>query len=289
MAKIGIVLAGGFAKGAYQVGVLKAIREFFSPDDVVCISASSIGSLNAYAFLQDKLDVAERMWGSSDFKGFKAFTTQYLSGKFITGVIDDLVRDAVHPINSFYITCFNYSRLALDYINLKNAEPEQVRDFLRAGVAMPMFVRAVKVNGQRYADGGLIDNIPVKPMVKYPIDYAIVVHFDNGNVVFDNEEFDKKLIKINFIDDRFIKNSFSFDKDSIAYMLQAGYDRSKALLDKIFAHGTDDLPFIYKKAAQLNARHGARKTRFTGDVVVGNINKLMKKLISCNDPDMNKS
>ena len=40
---IGLVLAGGFAKGAYQIGALRAIREYFEPEDIEYVSASSIG------------------------------------------------------------------------------------------------------------------------------------------------------------------------------------------------------------------------------------------------------
>ncbi|MBR4852805.1 MAG: patatin-like phospholipase family protein, partial [Clostridia bacterium] len=62
---VGIVLAGGFAKGAYQVGALKAIREFVPMEDVKYISCASIGALNGYAYATQKLEKAEEMW-----KGF---------------------------------------------------------------------------------------------------------------------------------------------------------------------------------------------------------------------------
>ena len=42
---VGIVLAGGFAKGAYQVGALNAIREMLPKEDVKYISCASIGAL----------------------------------------------------------------------------------------------------------------------------------------------------------------------------------------------------------------------------------------------------
>ena len=43
---IGLVLSGGMAKGAYQVGALKAINELFPKGSIKYISASSIGVLN---------------------------------------------------------------------------------------------------------------------------------------------------------------------------------------------------------------------------------------------------
>lgn len=50
--KVGIVLAGGGAKGAYQIGVLKALEEFRIMPFVTDISGTSVGALNALAYTQ---------------------------------------------------------------------------------------------------------------------------------------------------------------------------------------------------------------------------------------------
>ena len=52
MEKIGLVLSGGGAKGAYQVGVMQALEELGLASSVSSISGASIGSLNACLFLQ---------------------------------------------------------------------------------------------------------------------------------------------------------------------------------------------------------------------------------------------
>ena len=44
---IGLVLAGGGGKGAYQVGVLKVLQEQGLLQDVTAISGPSIGAVNA--------------------------------------------------------------------------------------------------------------------------------------------------------------------------------------------------------------------------------------------------
>lgn len=64
--KVGLVLSGGGAKGAYQVGVLKALRELGTQIDAV--SGASIGALNGGVLASaPSLDVAierlERLWG----------------------------------------------------------------------------------------------------------------------------------------------------------------------------------------------------------------------------------
>lgn len=62
MQKIGLVLAGGMAKGAFQIGLLKALNEYFTPEDFQIISCSSIGVLNGYAFATNQIDEGIEMW-----------------------------------------------------------------------------------------------------------------------------------------------------------------------------------------------------------------------------------
>ena len=63
--KIGIVLAGGGAKGAFQAGAMKAIYQFIAENNalqkVKVISATSIGSWNALFWLTD-LIASEHGW-----------------------------------------------------------------------------------------------------------------------------------------------------------------------------------------------------------------------------------
>ena len=47
MAKLGICLSGGGARGAYQIGALIALRDLGIFSDAIAFSGSSIGSINA--------------------------------------------------------------------------------------------------------------------------------------------------------------------------------------------------------------------------------------------------
>jgi Patatin-like phospholipase len=65
VSKIGIVLAGGGAKGAFQAGAMKAIYQFLGEGDaltkVKVIPATSIGSWNALFWLADLIQ-SEKAW-----------------------------------------------------------------------------------------------------------------------------------------------------------------------------------------------------------------------------------
>lgn len=60
--KIGLVLAGGGGRGAYHIGVWKALREAGLDQYVSAISGTSVGGLNAALFLQGDLERAEEIW-----------------------------------------------------------------------------------------------------------------------------------------------------------------------------------------------------------------------------------
>lgn len=58
---IGLVLSGGGAKGAYEVGVWQAMEEMGLAGDVAAISGTSVGALNA-ALFATRPDAAEALW-----------------------------------------------------------------------------------------------------------------------------------------------------------------------------------------------------------------------------------
>ena len=64
--KVAFVLSGGGVRGSFQVGFLKAAREYgFSPD---IITGVSVGALNAAAYIQDDHDRLEALWENMSFE-----------------------------------------------------------------------------------------------------------------------------------------------------------------------------------------------------------------------------
>lgn len=60
--KLGLVLSGGGAKGAYQLGIWKAMEEFDLSKHVVAVSGSSVGALNGFMFTYSNYKSAEDVW-----------------------------------------------------------------------------------------------------------------------------------------------------------------------------------------------------------------------------------
>jgi len=73
--KIGLVFAGGGGRGAYHIGVWKALRETGLDRYVSAISGTSVGGLNAALFLQGDFDKAEEIWRNISLE--KVLTPRY--------------------------------------------------------------------------------------------------------------------------------------------------------------------------------------------------------------------
>ena len=60
--KIGLVLAGGGGKGAYEIGVFKYLHEIGLDSKFSVISGTSVGGLNAVLFALGDYELAEKIW-----------------------------------------------------------------------------------------------------------------------------------------------------------------------------------------------------------------------------------
>ena len=60
--KRGIVLSGGGTKGAYEIGVWRALREFSV--DYQIVTGTSIGSINGALMAMGDFEKAEKVWHS---------------------------------------------------------------------------------------------------------------------------------------------------------------------------------------------------------------------------------
>ena len=279
MCKVGLVLSGGMAKGAYQIGALKAINEYFSFDDIAYISSSSIGVLNAYAFTANKLKLIEDTWRDVCFEGTSKLITSVCKSAFLQYSIKNLADATDHISPYFYTTLYDLKTNTLSYSNLSEARVEDRTLYLKASVAMPFYSKALKIGENAFLDGAIIDNIPVYPLQNHPIDYLICIYFDECNYIFENENLNKKIIKLIFSDKSIIKNSIYMDKKSIDYMIENGYCQTKEILETIFSRGTEDLEYIYRKIALYNQFHANSKLRISGDMLISNCNRVAKKLL----------
>ena len=61
---VALVLGGGGGKGAYQIGVWKALRELDVEPNITAVAGTSVGALNALLFATGDYELAESIWSN---------------------------------------------------------------------------------------------------------------------------------------------------------------------------------------------------------------------------------
>jgi NTE family protein len=175
---IAFVLSGGGSRGAFEVGALRAlISHGIQPDILV---GSSAGAVNATGIAIDPsltgVERLEQLWRGMDQSDFYrnnalavAFRLMlnrpslYSNQRFYR-----LVRSEVLPFartfSDFDRVCLYLTGvdLATGRLHIFGDDPEDsVVDAIMASAAIQPYFRPWRYNGRRYADGGLISNLPV--------------------------------------------------------------------------------------------------------------------------------
>lgn len=274
---VGLVLSGGIAKGAYQVGVLQVFRQCLPSDFFSHISASSVGVLNAYAYLTDQLEAAEEIWKNQKYTGMLGFIRSFVKDSYLDTLMSKIQPRPIGHACDFYISALSLSNFRLSYINVKNVAPDDMWTYLKAGVALPPFRAPVKIRGERFVDGAMIDNIPVYPLVAHQPDLTVVQYFDREDIVFENEAFNSRVIRLAFEEGKILHDSFAFDRQSVCEMIDVGKQTALRIIREYRLDDFDSLDDLYSR---IRENTPAKQTmRITGDMLVNNFNVVAKKLI----------
>lgn len=272
MVKIGLVLSGGLAKGAYQIGALQASGEFFKPDDFACVSAASVGLLNAYAYVSGQLDAARDAWLSAAGDGRGVLVTEIIRNSGLRQTIKELTAAGGPVAKDLYFPLFNYNKRKTVYFNLRDIPFSDYEKFLSAGIAIPLYNKACVIGDEKFYDGAIADNIPVAPLLN-GCDFLICVCFHDGRSPAERTT-DKKTIRLTFSGTSSLSDSFAVRRDSVEFMIGEGNKQAKKILDFVFCRGIADTDMILKRIGELNGS-GLPKVQFpvTADHAIHILNK----------------
>ena len=192
----GLVLAGGGAKGAYQIGLWQALRELEIP--LCAVTGTSIGALNGALIAQGDWDAAREVWKSVSLHDivtlpeesgnnlFTARNARFLARAFLrergldTGPLRKLLCRCVDEKKvrasavNFGLVTFSLTDLAPQELFLSQIEEGKLIDYLLASACFPIF-KNVEIDGKKYVDGGVYDNAPASMLVRHGYRDLIVV------------------------------------------------------------------------------------------------------------------
>lgn len=206
-----LTLAGGGGKGAYEIGVWQALREIGLEKNLIAVSGSSSGALNAALISLNEFDKAKTIWSSIMPKQFLDINYDTIIGPLNTLVKRTLTaglcsRDGlIEIIDKYlnleqlagaripaYVSISRYSSDCIDclsekpqveYISLSEVSADDAGQFLLASSAMPYIYPPEIIHGNVYRDGGLADNVPIYPMTSVGADNLIVVKLEPDDKV----------------------------------------------------------------------------------------------------------
>ena len=234
--KYALALGGGGTRGAFEVGVWQALSELGI--EINAITGTSIGAVNGAVFAAG-ID-AESLWQKikatdiADIKGDNLFNIPSLLsaiktlpdggidasafGKFLKEHIDE---EKVRNSGIDYGLCTYSSdtkkscELFLDQIPVG-----ELNDYVFASACFPIFKPAV-IDGAKYVDGAIKNNLPVNMLIKRGYDTIISVSVKGVGMI---KSIDKCGINIINIDCRTPEvGLMEFDSDAISKSIKSGY------------------------------------------------------------------
>ena len=161
----GLVLSGGGTRGFAHLGILQALNESGIYPDVV--SGASAGALAGLLYCDGitPREALKIMKGSSRLNYMKPTMPRdgllQLSG--IRKLLEDHVR--ARKFEDLKIPLY------VSATDLNNGKPVyfsegELLDVVIASASIPVLFKPVKINNTFYVDGGILDNLPIRPIEK---------------------------------------------------------------------------------------------------------------------------
>lgn len=262
MTKKALVLSGGGSKGAYEVGVMLALRKLNMEYQIV--TGTSVGALNGLFAVQRDIYQAYNLWKSisfstvynkdlfekhvgNNFEIYKKYAKTIVKdgGVEISGL--EATLDRLFNPSKFYgskidygLVTYNLTRKKPVFLTKKDLPQEKIKDYVIASATCFPAFKPKKIGGNLYIDGGYYDNLPINLAIEMGADEIIAVDL---RAVGFKKKINEDGIEITYISPRNkIVPFLIFDKDLSSEALTFGYNDTLKTFGKF-----DGNKFTFKK------------------------------------------
>lgn len=257
--KIGLVLEGGGVKGAYQAGALKALCE--AGCDFQGVSGTSIGAINGALYLQGGIDLVMKVWNEMRFTTVFDITDEeiklFKKHQYFPVIHEYVARrfqDKVGLIAASYEKSQKYFKSLANEEAIRNsgkdfglvtfcisdfAPVEKMMygignglliDYIIASANFPGFP-AMVIDGKRYIDGGVYDNMPINLLSQNGYDKMLVLR-TNPMTDKPSRRIERQDLDIRYIaPKKDLGFAMSFTSSNVKKFLQMGYEDTIFQLD----------------------------------------------------------
>ena len=211
--KHAIALEGGGAKGAYELGALRALRE--RKIEIKAVAGTSIGAMNGAMVVMDAMDELEDLWNTIRFEDIltcpkelqEIFWDEKLNLKQAQAAFQTF-RKMIHdrgldstPLRNLvdrYLDEERFRHSPIDYglvtysvselkgvVKFRDEIPVgKLGDYILASAAYPLF-QLVEIEGKKYIDGGVYDNSPVRMLVNRGYTDIICIQIGSNRIIHE--------------------------------------------------------------------------------------------------------
>lgn len=250
-----LVLSGGGARGAYQIGVWRALKQL--DINIKGAYGTSVGAINAAAVVLKEYELARTLWLNIDyddvmdlspelediFKGnlsdlsltdFEKGIGQLLKGIDIEPLrkkLDEIISETeVRQSEIDYgLVAFCISDMKPRTLHISEIPEGKLIDYILASAGLPIF-KPEEIKGKVFVDGGIYNNIPINLALDRGFKNIIIV--DIGSIgdlttritnFIENRNYDGEYNAIFIRPRKFYGNILAFDPKIASSYIKEGY------------------------------------------------------------------
>lgn len=236
MIKSALVLGGGGSRGAYEIGVIKALNEMNAKFDIV--TGTSVGALNSCLLSVNGFSNLEKVWKEITFENVinhkftyknksleiiakvffkRGFSIEPLVELMKKYIVEEDVRNSKIKFGLVYTEQFGkYRSKTIDEI-----PNGSLIDYISTSCSAIPFFRRKIINGKKCYDGYYSDNLPIKLAIEMGAESIIAVDIMKGF----RKKVKNKDIEIFYLKPSKKLNFFlNFDNTNINSLIEIGYN-----------------------------------------------------------------
>lgn len=177
--KVGLALSGGGALGYAHIGFLQAMKEYKFDVDVV--SGTSMGSIIGvlYSAGYSPMEILELVdkENMNKFLNVVKLNSKFYKGFFNHEKLSNVLSRTI-PHNDFsklnkkfYCCVTDFNQATYKFVG----EGDLLKEYVMASASIPIVYEPMEVEGEQYIDGGVMQNLPVEPLINEKCDLIIGV------------------------------------------------------------------------------------------------------------------
>src|SRR5574344_679870 len=252
--KTAIVLSGGGAKGAYQIGVWKALRRLHIKYQIV--TGTSVGALNGVLMVQNSYFTAKKIWNNityADVLGkefedkiidkktldvYKEYAKTFFSdggidGKELEQLFGKYInsRRFFHANKNYGIITFNSTTMHPLEVTKANMNNENLKDYVLASASCYPAFKPKMIDNQKYIDGGFYDNLPINLAINLGATRVIAIDLRAPGI--KRNVVDKSVEVIRIYPKNKLSSFLVFDKYLSRRAIALGYNDTMKTFNKL--------------------------------------------------------